>query len=171
MKKLLFITLLSAGCGQEVYQEKLIKGDAGSNGLDGYNGLLSTLRFTSDASVCASEAGVFVKTGLDMNRNNVLDLSEVQDSEVVCDGANGEDAPNQQYGIVNIIDPCGASGGHDEVLLKLANGTIIASFSNNAAGNMTRFSILKAGVNYITTDNSGCFFSIDTNGNIYNEHH
>lgn len=58
--------------------------------------------------------------------------------------------------IVSIIDPCGdAAGIWDEVFLQLSDGTLLASFSDNAAGQNTRFSVLTNG-NYVTTDGSNC---------------
>lgn len=62
--------------------------------------------------------------------------------------------------IVAILDPCGDKPGvFDEVFVQLADGRILSSFSDNAAGNNTRFSVLTPG-NFITTDNSSCKFSV-----------
>lgn len=67
--------------------------------------------------------------------------------------------------IVGIVDICGdAPGIVDEVLLKLSNGRFLASFSDNAAGQNTRFSILGNG-NYISTDGSHCAIHIQ-DGNV-----
>ena len=69
-------------------------------------------------------------------------------------------AGSSTYSIVEIIDPCGdAPGKYDEVILKLANGQYLASFSDNASGLNTRFGILPTGT-YQTTDGTGCTFSI-----------
>ena len=69
-----------------------------------------------------------------------------------------------QYNIVTIIDPCGdAPGIYDEVLLQLANGQIVASFSQNAAGDNTRFALIPQG-SYVTTDGSGCRFNVSSTG-------
>lgn len=63
--------------------------------------------------------------------------------------------------IVGIIDPCGDSPGRvDEVLLQLSGGRVLASFSDNAAGQNTRFSIIPSG-NFMTTDGSNCVFSVN----------
>lgn len=68
--------------------------------------------------------------------------------------------------IVSIIDPCGdAPGIIDEVLFKLSDGRVISSFSDNAAGQNTRFSVLPEGVQLSVTDGSHCTFKI-LNGNI-----
>lgn len=86
-------------------------------------------------------------------------------------GADGQDAPPTAYTVVEMINPCGdAPGIYDEVFLRLANGTLIASFSDSSNGNNTRFSILTAG-SYVTTDGDSCYFSVDSNNQLYNEHH
>lgn len=35
--------------------------------------------------------GIMVKTGIDKNRNNILDSSEVDKTKYVCNGQNGQD--------------------------------------------------------------------------------
>jgi hypothetical protein len=75
------------------------------------------------------------------------------------DGVDGQDA-NSTYSIVEVVDPCPTlNGAHDEVLLKLGNGTYLASFSDNISGYNTRFSIISNG-SYATTDGTGCSFTI-----------
>lgn len=66
--------------------------------------------------------------------------------------------------IVSIIDPCGdAAGIHDEVLLRLQDNSILASFSDSASGSNTRFSIIGLG-SYVTTDGSNCHFTVASSG-------
>lgn len=68
--------------------------------------------------------------------------------------------------ITAILDPCGnAAGIYDEVLLKLSDGKILASFSDNSSGKNTRFSIIPAG-SYVTTDGSSCRFEVNASGNV-----
>lgn len=89
-----------------------------------------------------------------------------------ADGRDGEDgiSPTSPFLPVDIVDPCGDTAGiYDEVLLRLGNGTLLASFSDNAGGQNTRFSILVAG-SYRTTDGSNCYFSVDSSNQIYGEH-
>lgn len=86
-------------------------------------------------------------------------------------GHDGSDAPPTAFTPVGLINPCGdAPGVYDEVFLKLANGMVIASFSDSANGKNTRFSVLVPGT-YVTTDGDSCVFSVDASGNIYNENH
>lgn len=84
-----------------------------------------------------------------------------------ADGVNGLDAALPPYSVVSILDPCGdAPGIVDEVLLKLANGQVLVSFSDNSSGKNTRFSILSPGT-FITTDGSSCVFTLDAHGDIH----
>lgn len=86
------------------------------------------------------------------------------------DGEDGSDAPTSPFLPVEIVDPCGdAPGIYDEVFIRLANGTLLASFSDSANGQNTRFSVLVAG-NYMTTDGSHCYFSVDGSNQIVNAH-
>jgi hypothetical protein len=72
--------------------------------------------------------------------------------------------------IVSIKDPCGKQVAADEVLLKLSDGRYLVSFSDNAAGLNTRFSVLGNGT-YVTSDGTHCYFQISNNGlTISNEH-
>lgn len=65
-----------------------------------------------------------------------------------------------------ILDPCGdAPGIYDEVILKLPDGTLLASFSDNASGLNTRLSQLVPG-SYVTSDNSLCYFTVHSNGTV-----
>lgn len=62
--------------------------------------------------------------------------------------------------IDEIIDPCGDTvGKYDEVLLRLSDGSIIASFSDSASGQNTRFALIPNG-SYQTTDGTSCRFSV-----------
>lgn len=64
-------------------------------------------------------------------------------------------------GVVEIIDVCGtAPGAYNEVLLRLANGQVLASFSANGSAWFTRLVVLSNG-NYSTTDGTGCNFNVN----------
>lgn len=172
-------------------------GVAGKNGIDGLDGLAgqdgvngqnghSTVFLVGPASldVCPAGGSTFL-VALDSNDSGALEVEEDQNlqSATICngatgangedgkDGADGLDAPPTQFTPVAVIDPCGdAPGIVDEVLLKLADGTILASFSENANGKNTRFALIGPG-NYVTTDGSVCKFTINASGDIVNEHY
>jgi peptidoglycan hydrolase CwlO-like protein len=68
--------------------------------------------------------------------------------------------------ITQVVDPCGDTPNkYDEVIFKMSNGTYVASFSDNANGLNTRFSVLPVG-NYQTTDGTNCRFSVNANGTL-----
>lgn len=151
-------------------QEGLV-GQSGKDGQDGYTSLVDYVRFTGSA--CPSNAGIIVSAGLDLDRDLILDSSEVTKQTVLCDGSKGQDGETpaaNPMDVVAIIDPCGdAAGVQDEVMLKLQNGKVISSFSQNAAGQNTRLSLLENG-SFVTTDGSNCEFTLN-NGVISNEHY
>lgn len=66
--------------------------------------------------------------------------------------------------IASIADPCDdAAGIVDEILLLMADGQVIASFSDNANGKNTRFAVVPPGA-YTTTDGSSCQFTVNNEG-------
>lgn len=145
-------------------------GTNGTNGTNGFNSLVSIV-----ASTACTNGGTTVLVGLDTNRNNSLDVLEVSASADVCNGTNGTNgtnAPPTPFSPVGLINPCSdAPGLWDEVFIKLSNGTVLASFSDNISGYNTRFTVLVAGT-YSTTDGDNCVFTIDNTGTItYENHH
>lgn len=95
------------------------------------------------------------------------DLEHVVSSSPVCNGHNGldgqagSDAPIPAYGFVEAIFPCGNTTAFKEVLIRMQNGQILSSFSDNPQGAMTRLVLIPDGT-YMNTDNSGCQFSLST---------
>jgi len=77
-------------------------------------------------------------------------------------GDKGDTAEIPDFSIVEIIDPCGAAAGYNEVLLRLKNGTLLAHY---ASGN-NQFLVVVPPGSYRTTDGSGCRFSVDQNYNV-----
>lgn len=79
-------------------------------------------------------------------------------------GLPGADSPPTPLTPIAAVEPCGqASSAYKEVLLILENGDIFSSFSDSLNGANTRNTFLPDG-NYIDTDDSGCQFSVSTNG-------
>lgn len=157
-------------------------GAQGFPGIDGLRGPIgpqgySIVTLVTPALTCPN-AGVTTIIARDANYSGALELSvdeQVQEFTICngTDGANGtngvngtngqdgQDAPPTAFTPVEIIDPCGDTPTiYDEVLLRLADGSVLASFSDNANGQNTRFSLLKPG-SFMTTDGSGCYFSFD----------
>lgn len=81
-------------------------------------------------------------------------------------GPSGNDGADGQDAVLETIDPCGdAPGIVDEILIRLSNGRVLCSFSDQANGKNTRLSILPAG-SYVTTDGSNCAFTVNADGTI-----
>jgi hypothetical protein len=169
----------------------------GSNGVNGSNG--HSIVYSTLAATSCSNGGQTVMLAVDSNDNLSLDIDDTNiQSVTICNGndgaqgatgqagtngtngsngsngtngTNGLNAPPTPFTPVGLINPCGdANGIYDEIFLKLSNGTLLASFSDNTAGNNTRFSVLVPGT-YSTTDNDHCIFTVDSNNNIVNENH
>lgn len=189
---LVMVLVLFSGCGprghtgkagkdgtqgqQGIQGEQGIQGSSGNDGEDGSPGQNSLVKLTRSSSIdsliCESEAGVIIESGLDIDSSSVLDPAEVQAIAVVCDGnegpigLTGPQGPTSPMSVASIVDPCGDDSGiYDEVILRLANGQLLASFSDNANGKNTRFSLLTPG-SYVTTDGSNCNFSVDNDLNV-----
>jgi len=80
------------------------------NGANGYNGVTKTEPYSG--SQCSSGAGIRVKSGLDLNRNGVLDdPGEVQNTSYVCNGAAGKDGISTLIRTSNAGSICGSYGG------------------------------------------------------------
>lgn len=82
------------------------------------------------------------------------------------DGQDGADAQPTMYSVVEVINPCGPQATFDEVILKLANGQIMAHF---ASGSKQFLALIGPG-DYTTTDSTHCHFTITNTGDITNEH-
>lgn len=166
---LLLIAFFMMGCGKcdIPTAPQGLSGTPGTNGQNGHNSLIA---MASGASGC-SNGGITLLAGLDADDSGILDSSEVSSSAEVCNGTDGQDAPPTSFTPTGLIDPCGdAPGRYDEVFIKLANGSLVASFSDNMSGQNTRFSVLTAGT-YQTTDGDNCVFTLDASGNITSENH
>lgn len=88
-------------------------------------------------------------------------------SALILNGEPGDDVPMTPYSIVKVITPCPSiAGTHKEILLVLADRSILASVSANTNGKETRLSLLQPG-GYITTDGRGCAFTVTSNSITY----
>lgn len=103
-----------------------------------------------------------------------VQISNVRDAMTTADDANkaalqqqlnnlmAQLAILQGYTMVTaVVNPCGSQSPYDEVILKLSNGTVLASLTTYSG---VRFSILPNG-SYTTTDGSNCHFNVN-NGSV-----
>ncbi len=98
-----------------------------SCGKDISDGLTSLVKVSNEPSggICSS-GGFRIETGIDSNRNAILDSSEVQDSEYICNGNNGYTS------LVNVtMEPgggnCSAGGFKIESGIDLNNNSVLDS--------------------------------------------
>lgn len=124
----------------------------------GLNSLINQSRQSIDSAVCASESGTLITSGLDLNRNLVLETDEIQQASVVCDGIAGVPGPVSPTAIAAIIDPCGPHNGPDEILLQMQDGRFIAWYLDLG------LVVLERGIVYRTTDDQECRFWISPAG-------
>lgn len=82
-------------------------GANGANGANGFSTLFSMKRVTTSYSACASETGLQIDSGLDLDRSAALDASEITATQILCDGAKGE---NGEDGAVGAAGPAGSNG-------------------------------------------------------------
>lgn len=82
------------------------------------------------------------------------------------DGENGEDAPPTPYTVTEMIDPCGDQAQFDEILMRLANDQLVAHFSS---GSLEFLTVIPPG-NYVTTDGTHCYFTVNGDLSISGEH-
>lgn len=162
-----------------------VNGQNGSNGADGANGVNGSnghsvvfSQVAAPSNVCAA-GGSTLLMALDVLDGGVYSAGlPNQQSMTICNGADGQngangangadghdgaDAPVPAFSPVEAILACGATVSYKEVLLRLANGQVLGSFSDNASGANTRLAFLPDG-SYVNTDGSGCSFSLSTSG-------
>jgi hypothetical protein len=146
-----------------------VNGTNGSSGANGHSVVFQTVAAPLD--VCTA-GGTTIVMAIDVTDigHYVVDLPN-QQSMTLCNGTNGADgangtngtnAPLPSYSPADAIQPCG-DRAYGEVLLRLHNGQVLASLSNDTGGTMTRLSFITDGT-YMTTDTQSCQFSLATNG-------
>jgi hypothetical protein len=96
----IFLVLELAGCGGS--STSAAQNSGGTNGE--YS--VAAVKDSAPASSCPN-GGITVETGLDTNGNGVLDPSEVQNTQYVCNGSNGT---NGLMSLVSVTDePAGSN--------------------------------------------------------------
>lgn len=186
---IMILTIL-ASCGDRSSRVDVINGQdglSGSVGARGERGFSAVVSSSSFAfSVACPTGGVVILAATDSNESGALDIEDTNIvSSTVCNGLNGSDgqdgadgqdgtngtnAPPTAFSPVDILNPCGINGSYDEVLVKLASGQVLASFSQNQSGQNTRFTILLPDTGYVTTDGTNCSFKVNSLGDLYDQH-
>lgn len=134
-------------------------GPTGPAGSRGHSMVFKTLE--ASAEQCGSQGGTVILMALDVDDAGTFHPNLPQaTSATLCNGSTPAVA---SYTPVDAIQPCGAGPGYREVLLRLSNGQVLASLSNNAQGDMTRLAFLPDGM-YMTTDSMSCRFSLSSSG-------
>lgn len=180
------LALIVAGCGTESvvsYGYPVVgptgpqgpKGDTGEQGIQGEKGdkgdSCTVLQAVNGAVIsCQDGTSVLVLNGV-----NGQDGRDGQDGANGRDGVDGAQGPagpqgpqgpagtSSPYAITSIIDPCGDMPGQfDEILLRLADNTLIAYFED---GNRRFLGSLGPG-SYITTDRQQCRFTVNSDMSI-----
>lgn len=156
---ILALAIATSACGPQVNYDRPFlvqgpKGDQGPRGDSGEQGPVGPGGSSCTISQLVNGARISCTDGTEaviLNGTN---------------GADGQNAPPTAYSVVEVIDPCGKQAAFDEVLLKLANGQIMAHFASGAQ----QFLALIGPGNYTTTDNTSCKFTITAEGTVTNEH-
>jgi hypothetical protein len=182
-KALILISLFVAGCGTEgivSYGYPVVgatgpQGEQGPKGDKGDPGENCTVQQAVNGALilCPDGSNVLVMNGEKGDKGDQGDAgqdgTDGQDGQQGekgdkgdkgDDGENGLDAPATPYSIVAIIDPCGDMPGQfDEILIRLADNTLIAYFES---GGNRFLSAIPAG-SYRTTDVQQCHFTVNAN--------
>lgn len=165
-KGLLFVGVLLATAGCQNYSSNVGEAlgcalagngcDDGRTGPQGLTGISGTNGVNASCTVQTVLAG-----GVAPNGGARISCTDGSDALILngTNGIDGSDAPATPYTVVNVIKPCPTvSGPHPEVLLVLANRTLLASVSQSAGAN-TRLALVTPG-NYTTTDGRSCAFTV-----------
>lgn len=165
------LMLLVYGCGSK---REAIVGPTGLNGAKGEPGVpgatgpqgargenghsLLVLTASATPAQCAA-GGVILVIAEDTNDNGVLDSPDSSPStSILCNGAAAPFTP------VEYITPCGPeSSAYKEILLRMADGSVLGSFSQDSSALTTRLALLPDG-SYVDTDQSSCAFTLSTSG-------
>lgn len=118
-----------------------------------------------------------LRQDLDANYDYIISLNEdimhmqeqVNNQQVIINNHQAELVQlSMQDSIIEMYDPCGDGAGFDEVLLKTKSGKLIAYFESGSNRFLT---VLQKNTSYRTTDNSRCYFTLNNDGQVVNEHY
>jgi len=136
-----------------------VNGSNGSDGKDGKDGNGVAFAVVDASAEQCPSGGSTILMSTDVGNTGVYDVNASnQQSMTIC---NGQNAVTPAYTPVEPIYACGNTVAYKEVLLRLSNGQVLGSVSDNTSGKMTRLAFLTDG-SFVNTDNSGCSFSLST---------
>lgn len=133
-------------------------GTNGSNGTNGTNGSNGANGGSCSVYQASNGARISCPDGTEVVVLNGVDGTDGQDGSDGSDGSPGAPAPATPYTVVEIIDPCGAQGSFDEVILRLANGDLLAHYSHGSKQHL----VLIGPGSYETTDGTKCRFTVSS---------
>lgn len=140
----------------------------GKPGIDGSVATCSTQQLSNGSETICSDGSHSVVVNGEVGAKG--DTGSIGNTGMAgnngTNGTDGQDAPISAYSIIDVLLPCGAGGGYDEVLLRLGDGRILGHFTE---GTREFLSILKPG-SYITASIPACYFSVDATNNLFNTH-
>jgi hypothetical protein len=137
---LTFLALLSFGCEKEGLDG--INGTDGTNGNNGVNGIEGKKSLvdlvTEPKGVNCSSGGLKITSGIDLNNNNILDATEIQNTKFVCNGVDGAYDKQLTFKLFDLISS--------------PNGAALESINkyNSGYGGIVKFNI----DNYINIDSA-----------------
>lgn len=120
------------------------EGLPGTSAVDGASCSVSTV-LNGSLIECEDGTSSLVLNGVDGQNGN--------------DGINGEDGQDLEpgvYDVVEIISLCGPQSGFSEVILRLANGDLLAHYSQGSKQFLT---LLSPG-SFVSTDGFACSFTV-----------
>lgn len=98
-------------------------GDPGPEGPQGEEGLKSIIDIeTINPGTQCANGGILIKSGIDKNRNNILEATEVDQEQPVCNGING--GPDKQVIFKFSTISVGSNGSGSEIGMQLPDFNI-----------------------------------------------
>lgn len=177
--KYLLLLLLLTGCGE--MKELSNRIDSVEDDIYNIKQRIAALEFKLETTMFSVETFQSLLEAVDLSNDGAVQLLQVNlailETSVTNTTAQLAVLNGYQH-ITAFINPCGDNPNKfDEVLLKVYNFdtssySLISSFSDNANGFNTRFSVLPVGGPYTTTDGDNCQFSVAADGfSIINQNH
>jgi hypothetical protein len=130
--------------------------------LNGEKGKSCTTTKTSNGALIACEDGTSAVVLNGNDGNNGLNGSDGVNGVDGTNGTNGTDGRDgvdtsmTAYTVVEVIDPCGRQTMFDEIMLRLANGQLMAVYADPS----NQFLTFVPPGTYMTTDGTKCIFTV-----------